>query len=66
MCAARLLEGEVETSDARRLYDVDDETDLFLPCTAKPRSDCRIVAGQDEAMLDHRADHDRPPGRSKR
>ena len=65
-CAAALLSGEVDQSDARRYYDVDAEADLFLPCTAKPRSDLRIRACQHERMLDHRAAHDLPPGRSKR
>ena len=65
-CAAELLEGEVDQSDAKRYYDEDEEADLILPCTAKPRSDLRIRACQYEEMLDHRADHDKPPGRSKR
>lgn len=65
-CAAELLDGEVDQSDARRTYDVDDEADLVLPCTAKPRSDLRIRSHQHEAMLDHRAEHDLPPGKSKR
>lgn len=65
-CAAELLEGEVDQSDARRYYEEDREADLILPCTAKPRSDLRIRACQQDAMLDHRAVHDRPPGHSKR
>jgi ferredoxin len=65
-CAAELLTGEVDQSDARRYYGIDREADLFLPCTAKPRSDLRIRACQHGAMLDHRAEHDLPPGSSKR
>jgi ferredoxin len=65
-CAAELLEGEVDQSDARRYYEVDEEADLILPCTARPRSDLHIRACQYEEMLDHRAEHDLPPGRSKR
>ncbi|USZ68355.1 2Fe-2S iron-sulfur cluster-binding protein [Halorussus salilacus] len=65
-CAARLLEGEVDQSAARRYYDADREANLVLTCVAKPRSDLRIRACQEEEMLDHRAEHDRPPGRSKR
>jgi len=65
-CAAELLEGEVDQSDARRYYAEDEDADMILPCTAKPRSDLRIRACQYEEMLDHRADHDKPPGRSKR
>lgn len=65
-CAAELLAGEVDQSDARRYYDTDEAAGLILPCTAKPRSDLRIRACQYDAMLDRRAEHDQPPGRSKR
>ncbi|WP_132060739.1 2Fe-2S iron-sulfur cluster-binding protein [Halorussus amylolyticus] len=65
-CAAELLEGEVDQSDARRYYEADAEANLILTCVAKPRSNLRIRACQEAAMLDHRAEHDKPPGRSKR
>ena len=65
-CAAELLDGEVDQSDAKRYYDVDEEADMILPCTAKPRSDVRIRACQYGEMLDLRAAADLPPGRSKR
>lgn len=65
-CAARLVAGEIDQSDARRYYDSDEDADLVLPCTAKPRSDLRLEAYQQEAILEVRADHDLPPGRSKR
>ena len=65
-CAVRLESGEVDQSDARRYYDVDEEAGLILVCTAKPRSDLRITACKHEEMLDHRAAHDLPPGSSKR
>lgn len=65
-CAARLEEGEVDQLTARRYYAVDEERDFVLTCTAKPRSDLRIVACQHDAILDHRAAHDLPPGSSKR
>lgn len=65
-CAARLLEGEVDQSAAKRYYDEDEESDMILPCTALPESDCRIEGFQQDAMLDHRAEHDLPPGSSKR
>ncbi|UPV73680.1 2Fe-2S iron-sulfur cluster binding domain-containing protein [Halorussus limi] len=65
-CAAELLEGEVDQSDAKRYYESDEEADLILPCTAKPESDLRIRACRYDEMLDHRAEHDKPPGRSKR
>ena len=66
VCAAELLEGEVDQSRAKRYYEEDREAGLVLSCVARPRSDLRIRAFQEEAMLDHRAAHDRPPGRSKR
>jgi len=65
-CASKLVEGEVDQSDARRYYDVDEEAGFVLICTAKPRSDLAIEACKHEAMLDHRADHDLPPGKTKR
>jgi ferredoxin len=65
-CAAELLEGEVDQSDARRYFEADAEADLILPCTATPESDLRIRACQHDEMLDHRAAIDEPPGRSKR
>lgn len=65
-CAAELLAGEVDHGHAKRYYDVDEDEDMILSCTAKPRSDLRIRACQYEEMLDHRAEHDKPPGRSKR
>lgn len=65
-CAAELLEGEVDQSTARRYYDSDAEAGLILTCTAKPRDDCRIRVCREDAMLDHRAAMDRPPGNAKR
>ena len=65
-CAARLESGEVDQSDARRYYDTDEEAGLILTCTAKPLSDLRIVANQQDAMLAVRAAHDLPPGNAKR
>ena len=64
-CAAELLEGEVDQSNARRYYEVDEEAGMILTCTAKPRSDLRIRAHQYREMLEHRAEHDKPPGKSK-
>jgi len=65
-CGADLLAGEVDQSDARRYYPEDEVADRVLLCTAKPRSDLRVRACQHEAMLDHRAVHDLPPGNAKR
>ncbi len=65
-CAAELLSGDVDQSDSQRYFDVDREADMILPCTARPCSDLSIEACQYEEMLEHRAEHDKPPGNSKR
>ena len=65
-CAARLESGEIDHSTARRYYDVDEAAGWALPCIGKPRSDVTLLVDQYEAMLDHRAAHDLPPGRAKR
>lgn len=64
-CAARLLEDEVDHADARRYYAVDEEADLVLTCRARPRSDLRLRAFEYDEILEHRAAHELPPGRSK-
>lgn len=64
-CAARLIEGEVDQSSARRYYEEDEEAGFILTCTAKPRSDLRIEVGAMRELLEERAEHDLPPGRSK-
>jgi ferredoxin len=69
-CAGELLDGDVEAdvdqSLARRYYDADAEANLLLTCVARPRSDLTVRVCQHDRMLDHRAEHDLPPGRSKR
>jgi len=62
-CAAELLDGEVDQSTARRTYEEDG--DYVLLCRAKPRSDLRLKVDQMQALLEQRAEHDLPPGRSK-
>jgi len=64
-CAAELLDGEVDQSDAKRYYDADRAADFVLLCIAKPRSDLRVRVCQHEKMLAHRARHDLPPRRSR-
>lgn len=66
VCAAELLDGEVDQSNARRYYDVDREANLVLPCTATPESDLRLRVCQEDAMVDHRAANSLPPGNAKR
>ncbi|AFZ73288.1 2Fe-2S iron-sulfur cluster-binding protein [Natronobacterium gregoryi] len=64
-CGARLLEGEVDHSTAKRYYPEDERAGFVLTCVARPRSDCVLEVERDDELLRHRADHDRPPGRSK-
>lgn len=64
-CAAKILRGDVDHSDAKR-YDAEDaDAGFALICTAKPRSDVTLEVGAYDELLRHRADTDRPPGRSK-
>jgi ferredoxin len=62
-CAARLLEGRVDQSEARRLYPEDEAAGFVLLCSAFPRSDLRILTHQSEAMRAHRRAHGLPAPR---
>jgi ferredoxin len=53
-CAARIVTGEVDQSDSRRYYAQDREARFALLCTAKPRTDLRIVSHQSVALRQHR------------
>jgi ferredoxin len=53
-CAARLLEGRVDQSEARRFYPQDAAAGFVLLCSAFPRSDLRILTHQNEAMRERR------------
>ncbi|AFO56569.1 MULTISPECIES: 2Fe-2S iron-sulfur cluster binding domain-containing protein [unclassified Natrinema] len=64
-CGAKLRSGEVDHSRAKRYYPSDEAANFVLTCVARPRSDCVIEVERSEALLRHRADHDKPPGRSK-
>ena len=64
-CGAKLISGEVDHSRAKRYYPEDEAAGFVLTCVALPRSDCVIEVEQYGELLQHRADHDRPPGRSK-
>ncbi|WP_408958045.1 2Fe-2S iron-sulfur cluster-binding protein [Natrinema sp. 74] len=64
-CGAKLLEGEVDHSQAKRYYPEDEAANFVLTCVARPRSDCVIRVEQYDELLQHRADNDQPPGRSK-
>lgn len=62
-CAVRVLEGELDQSDARRYYDQDRAAGFGLICTARPRSDLRLRTHQTEAMRRHRDAHGLPAPR---
>lgn len=64
--AARLLEGEVDQSVARRYFEEDEAAGFVLTRIAKPRLDLRLEVCRHEEILDHRAKHDKPPGNVKR
>jgi len=53
-CAGKLLEGEVDQSEARRYYPQDRAAGFVLLCSAYPRSDLRILTHQKEQMRLHR------------
>jgi ferredoxin len=53
-CAAKILEGKVDQSEARRVYPQDEAAGYVLICSAYPRSDLRILTHQKEQMRAHR------------
>ncbi|HXG11230.1 MAG TPA: 2Fe-2S iron-sulfur cluster-binding protein [Gemmataceae bacterium] len=53
-CAGKLLEGQVDQSEARRLYPQDVAAGYVLLCSAFARSDVRILTHQKEQMRAHR------------
>jgi len=70
-CAARLIEGEVDVSDALTHYPEDDEAGFVLLCSARPLSDLRLRQHPTQTrreMTQHRIEHNQlarayPPGR---
>lgn len=53
-CAGRIVAGQVDQSEARRLYPQDEAAGFVLLCSAYPRSDLRILTHQRDAMRAHR------------
>lgn len=53
-CAGRLLEGEVDQSEAFRFFPEDARAGFVLLCSARPRSDLRIRTHQKKEMREHR------------
>ncbi len=62
-CAGRLLSGKVDHPWAMRYYGQDAAAGYVLLCSAEPRSDCRILTHQKQAIRKHRAEEGLPaPG----
>ncbi len=53
-CAAKVLEGTLDHSDARRYYPEDERAGFALICTAKPLTNLRLRTHQTAAMRAHR------------
>lgn len=53
-CAGKVVEGQVDQSEARRVYPQDEAAGFVLLCSAYARSDLRIRTHQKEQMRAHR------------
>lgn len=62
-CAGRIVEGEVDQSEAFRYYEEDAEAGFVLLCSAYPRSDLVVETHRKEAMREHRRGHGLPAPR---
>jgi ferredoxin len=62
-CAGKILQGEVDPSEARRFYVQDAQAGFVLLCSAFARSDLRILTHQKEQMRAHRQAHRLPAPR---
>jgi ferredoxin len=59
-CASRLLNGEVDQSDAIRYYPEDKEAGFVLICSAKPRPNLCIKTHQKKEMQNQRDEYGLP------
>ena len=59
-CASRLLNGEVDQSDAIRYYPEDKQAGFVLICSAKPRSNLCIKTHQKKEMQNQRDEYGLP------
>ncbi len=53
-CAGRLLSGAVDQSSANSYFPEDKQAGFVLLCTARPRSDLRVLTNQQWVMREHR------------
>ena len=53
-CAGKLLSGQIDQSEALRVYPQDEAAGFALLCSAFARSDVRILTHQKEAIREHR------------
>ena len=63
-CAARVLEGVLDHSDALRYFEADRDAGFALICRARPRSDLRLRTHQSAAMRANRDRHGLPAPRA--
>ncbi|GEL20435.1 2Fe-2S iron-sulfur cluster-binding protein [Pseudonocardia asaccharolytica] len=59
-CAVRVLDGELDHTDAQRYFPADQQAGFALICRATPRADLRLRTHQAIAMRDHRLAHRLP------
>lgn len=62
-CAGRIVEGEVDQSDAARIFEEDEAAGFVLLCSAFPRSNLTILTHQRVAMRDYRIERNLPAPR---
>jgi len=62
-CAAHILEGRLDESEALRVFPEDQEAGFALICSAYPRSDLKLLTHQKEDLRAFRQAHNRPAPR---
>jgi ferredoxin len=62
-CAGKVLSGQVDQSEARRVYPEDEAAGFVLLCSAYARSDLRILTHQKEELRAMRKAHGLPAPR---
>jgi ferredoxin len=62
-CAGRILAGQVDQTEARRIYPEDEAAGFVLLCSAYPRSDLRILTHQRDELRRLRVAHGLPTPR---